>query len=78
MPEELRKAVRLGLTNHLRTVNVDRLVSVVKNRLKRMRYRPDLIDGFLARLASRWRLEPPWQTLAVRPIITSRREPPVP
>ncbi|HVB45888.1 MAG TPA: hypothetical protein VNF47_24705 [Streptosporangiaceae bacterium] len=28
--------------------NVDQLAAIVKNRLKRIQYRPQLIDGFLA------------------------------
>lgn len=37
-----------GLGN-LAVSGVDQLAAIVKNRLKRMQYRPDLIDGFLAR-----------------------------
>ena len=36
-----------GLGN-LAVRNVDQLAAVVKNRLKRIQYRPALIDGFLA------------------------------
>jgi len=36
-----------GLGN-LAARNVDQLAAIVKNRLKRIQYRPALIDGFLA------------------------------
>jgi hypothetical protein len=36
-----------GLGN-LAARNVDQLAAIVRNRLKRIQYRPQLIDGFLA------------------------------
>ena len=38
---------------------VDQLAAVVKNRLKRMQYRPELIDGFLAQTGLSFRGKPP-------------------
>jgi len=37
-----------GLGN-LAASSVDQLAAIVRNRLKRIQYRPQLIDGFLAR-----------------------------
>jgi hypothetical protein len=45
-----------GLGN-LAASNVDQLAAIVRNRLKRIQYRPALIDGFLAQ--TRLTLEPP-------------------
>jgi hypothetical protein len=39
--------------------NVDELAATVKNRLKRMQYRPELIDGFLAQTGLSLEAEPP-------------------
>ena len=39
--------------------NVDQLAAVVKNRLKRIQYRPALIDGFLAQTGLTLEPEPP-------------------
>jgi hypothetical protein len=49
--------VKNGLGN-LSAVTVDRLAATVKNRLKHIQYRPELINGFLAQaglaLGSHW------------------------
>ena len=47
-----------GLGN-LAVRSVDHLAPVVKTRLKRMQYRPDLIDGFLAQAGLSLEAEPP-------------------
>ena len=47
-----------GLGN-LAVSGVDQLAAVVKNRLKRMQYRPELIDGFLAQTGLSFRGKPP-------------------
>jgi hypothetical protein len=47
-----------GLGN-LAAHGLDGLVVVVKNRLKRIQYRPDLIDGFLAQTGLSFEDEPP-------------------
>ncbi|MFE0459334.1 hypothetical protein ACFW1A_08720 [Kitasatospora sp. NPDC058965] len=33
---------------NLSSVAVDRLEALVRNRLKRLQYRPDILDGFIA------------------------------
>jgi putative transposase len=38
---------------------IDNLAAIVKNRLKRIQYRPDLIDGFLAQTGRALDAEPP-------------------
>jgi len=53
----------------------DQLAAIVKNRLKRIRYRPTLIDGFLAQ--SGLSLEPnrrKHQTLAFQPLVAATRD----
>ena len=53
-----------GLGN-LAVRNVDQLAAVVKNRLKRIQYRSQLIDGFLAQTGLTLEPQPPVpQTLA--------------
>ena len=47
-----------GLGN-LMALNVDQLAAIVKNRLKRIQYRPALIDGFLARTGLTLEPQPP-------------------
>ena len=47
-----------GLGN-LMALNVDQLAAIVKNRLKRIQYRPVLIDGFLAQTGLTLEPEPP-------------------
>ena len=47
-----------GLGN-LAARNVDQLAAIVKNRLKRIQYRPGLIDGFLAQTGLTLQPEPP-------------------
>ena len=47
-----------GLGN-LAARNVDELAAIVKNRLKRIQYRPALIDGFLAQTGLTLEPEPP-------------------
>ena len=46
-----------GLGN-LAVRGADQLAAVVKNRLKRVQYRPDLIDGFLAQTGLAFGAEP--------------------
>ena len=43
--------MRNGLGN-LAARNADQLAAIVKNRLKKIQYRPALIDGFLAQTGS--------------------------
>jgi hypothetical protein len=50
--------VKRGLGN-LIVRGVDQLVAVVKNRLKRIQYRPELIDAFLAHTGLSLDSEPP-------------------
>ena len=47
-----------GLGN-LAVRDVDQLAAIVKNRLKRIQYRPALIDGFLAQTGLTLESEPP-------------------
>jgi len=47
-----------GLGN-LMALNVDQLAAIVKNRLKRIQYRPALIDGFLAQTGLTLEPQPP-------------------
>jgi putative transposase len=47
-----------GLGN-LAVRDVDQLAAVVKNRLKRIQYRPQLIDGFLAQTGLSLEPQPP-------------------
>ena len=47
-----------GLGN-LAVRNVDQLAAVVRNRLKRIQYRPQLIDGFLAQTGLSLEPQPP-------------------
>ena len=47
-----------GLGN-LAVRNVDQLAAIVKNRLKRIQYRPALIDGFLAQTGLSLESQPP-------------------
>ena len=47
-----------GLGN-LAAGNVDLLAAIVKNRLKRIQYRPALINGFLAQTGFTLEPEPP-------------------
>jgi putative transposase len=47
-----------GLGN-LAASGVDQLAAIVKNRLKRIQYRPELIDGFLAQTGLILEPEPP-------------------
>lgn len=54
--EHVWSQVKRGLGNLL-VWGLDELVAVVKNRLKRVQYRPELIDGFLAHTGLD--LEPP-------------------
>lgn len=51
-------SMKAGLGN-LAAASVDRLAAIVKNRLKRIQYRPDLIAGFLAQTCLNLRPEPP-------------------
>jgi putative transposase len=54
--EHVWSHIKRGLGNLL-VWGVDELVAVVKNRLKRVQYRPELLDAFLAH--TRLSLEPP-------------------
>jgi transposase len=47
-----------GLGN-LAASNVDQLAAIVRNRLKRIQYRPQLIDGFLAQTGLTLEPRPP-------------------
>ena len=47
-----------GLGN-LAARNVDQLTAIIKNRLKRIQYRPALIDGFLAQTGLTLEPQPP-------------------
>jgi hypothetical protein len=47
-----------GLGN-LAASTADQLAAVVKNRLKRIQYRPELIEGFLAQTGLTLKPEPP-------------------
>ena len=47
-----------GLGN-LAVRDVDQLAAIIKNRLKRIQYRPALIDGFLAQTGLTLESEPP-------------------
>ena len=47
-----------GLGN-LAVRDVDQLAAVIKNRLKRIQYRPQLIDGFLAQTGLSLEPQPP-------------------
>jgi transposase len=50
--------VKNGLGNH-GARNVDELAALVRNRLKRIQYRPELISGFLAQTGLTLEPEPP-------------------
>ncbi|MEV5718173.1 transposase [Amycolatopsis mediterranei] len=50
--------VKNGLGN-LAAHGIDHLAAIVKNRLKHIQYRPDLIDGFLAQTGLVFDAEPP-------------------
>jgi DDE superfamily endonuclease len=50
--------VKNGLGN-LAAHGIDHLATIVKNRLKRIQYRPDLINGFLTQTGLSLELEPP-------------------
>jgi hypothetical protein len=50
--------VKNGLGN-LAVGDVDQLAAVVKNRLKRLQYRPALIGGFLAQTGLTLETQPP-------------------
>ncbi len=50
--------VKNGLGN-LAAHGVDSLAAIVKNRLKRIQYRPELIDGFLGQAGLALDAEPP-------------------
>ena len=47
-----------GLGN-LAACNPDQLAGIIRNRLKRIQYRPALIDGFLAQTGLTLKSEPP-------------------
>jgi hypothetical protein len=48
-----------GLLGMERRRNIDHLAAVVRNRLKRIQYQPDLINGFLAQTGLVIEAEPP-------------------
>jgi putative transposase len=56
--ESLWSTVKSGLGN-LAVDGVDHLAAIVRNRLKRIQYRPDLIPGFLAQTGLSLEPEPP-------------------
>ena len=47
-----------GMGN-LAAADVDRLAAIIKNRLKRIQYRPALIEGFLAQTGLTLEPQPP-------------------
>jgi hypothetical protein len=49
-----------GLGN-LAARDVDQLAAIIKNRLKRIQYRPALIEAFLAQTGLTLELQPPWR-----------------
>ena len=57
-PEGALANITNGLGN-LSARDVDQLAAIVKNRLKRIQYRPALIDGFLAQTGLTLKSEPP-------------------
>ena len=56
--ESIWSNMKNGLGN-LAVRDVDQLAAVVKNRLKRIQYRPALIDGFLAQTGLTLEPQPP-------------------
>lgn len=56
--ESLWAHVKRSLAN-LAGVALDRLVTLVRNRLKRLQYRPDILDGFLTGTGLSLGLPPP-------------------
>jgi hypothetical protein len=58
-PVESMWANLKGSLGNLSVRTVDELAATVKNRLKRMQYRPELIDGFLAQTGLSLEAEPP-------------------
>ena len=56
--EQVWSHVKRGLGN-LIVHGIDQLVTVVKNRLKRIQYRPELIDAFLTHTGLELDAEPP-------------------
>lgn len=56
--EYLWAHVKHGLAN-LASVALDRLATLVRNRLRRLQYRPDVLDGFLAGTGPSLDLPPP-------------------
>ena len=53
-----RVPIKNGLGN-LAAADVDRLAAIIKNRLKRIQYRPALIEGFLAQTGLTLEPQPP-------------------
>lgn len=56
--ESLWSTVKSGLGN-LAVDSVDHLTAIIRNRIKRIQYRPDLIPGFLAQTGLTLEPEPP-------------------
>ncbi len=56
--EGVWSTMKSGLGN-LAARSVDHLAAVVRNRLKRIQYRPDLFPGFLAQTGLSFPTEPP-------------------
>jgi hypothetical protein len=50
--------MKTGLGN-LAARDVDQLAAIIKSRLKRIQYRPALIDGFLAQTGLTLKTQPP-------------------
>jgi transposase len=48
-----------GCLGNLTATDADQLTAIVKNRLKSIQYRPDLIDAFLAQTGLTLKPEPP-------------------
>ena len=47
------------LLGNLAAANVDQLAAIIRNRLKRIQYRPALIEGFLAQTGLTLEPQPP-------------------
>ncbi|MFC6020782.1 transposase [Plantactinospora solaniradicis] len=45
--EQVWSHLKRGIDN-LAVTGVDQILAIVRNRLRRIQYRPDLVDGFLA------------------------------
>ncbi len=57
--EGLWSVLKRGVLANLAAADVDQHTAIIKNRLKRIQYRPALIDGFLAQTGLSLEPEPP-------------------